>query len=443
MKQAGCVILSGMLLILVILACAATTYAYTSNGEITVIRQMLSAGNAGETITIEITLNVGGGIAGPIRGFYFTDEIPEDLTIETGSYAVTLNGADLSNIVEESGATGDVYPAAVPYRLILETPPDFTAENQLNSGDELLMRYEVTIPSDATGGTIYAFPGYSWVGCILSNSLEYIFGYEDVPVATITVISNVTTSSTTTSIEPSSTTTSIVSGTTTSSMRPSTSTTTALSTTTTIVPVPQCIVTIAPSSVIVDSGEEMLFNVETTLDGEKADGCIYEWEIVPPSDIGSTVDEGNYEAGFNLTGTEIIEYVVVTDVAHDGAAATAEVTVLSESIQGSIRGVFPKKLFRSHWLPMLYFLFIIGDETHFDLSSTASFYPADGIVSLGQMGFGDLLINLVIVQPGVQEGMVDLMVSTGEGEDQFTAIKREAIQINLFSFPLILDHQFP
>lgn len=173
-------------------------FGYSSNAGISVVRQMPSGGNTDETITIEITLNVGSGIAA-INGLYFTDEIPEDLTIETDSYNVMLNGANLTSIIEEIGILGDIYPSAVPYRLILETPPDFTEDNPLYGDDELVLTYDVTIPSDATLGTVYTFPGYSWVGRI-SSPLEDIFGYEDSPEVTLTVLPRQITITVTTNI---------------------------------------------------------------------------------------------------------------------------------------------------------------------------------------------------------------------------------------------------
>ncbi len=108
------------------------------------------------------------------------------------------------SIIEELGATGEVYPAAVPYRLILETPPGFTEDNPLYGDETLILTYDVTIPSDATLGTVYTFPGYSWVGRI-SPPLEDIFGYEDLSEVTLTVLARQINITVTTNIESGTT----------------------------------------------------------------------------------------------------------------------------------------------------------------------------------------------------------------------------------------------
>jgi hypothetical protein len=178
----------------------------STDGEVTIVRQMPSQATSGETITIEVTLTVGTGITDPIKGFYLADEIPEDLTIETSSYTATLNGSGLTSIMEETGSASAVYPSAVSYRLILETPPGFTEHNALQAGDELMLTYWVTIPSDAATGTTYIFPGYSWIGRILSNPVEDIFGYEDHAIS-MTVVSDASTTTITTTVPTTTTTT--------------------------------------------------------------------------------------------------------------------------------------------------------------------------------------------------------------------------------------------
>jgi hypothetical protein len=164
-----------------------TSFGYTTSEEITVFRQMPSFAEAGETIAVEITVHVGAGITDPINGFYLTDEIPVELLIQPGTFTATINGFDLSNITEEIGMSGDVYPAAVPYRLILETPPDFIEGNALQPGDQLTLHFSITTPVDASEDTVYLFPGYSWAGYSIPDPREYFFGYESLPETTLTI----------------------------------------------------------------------------------------------------------------------------------------------------------------------------------------------------------------------------------------------------------------
>ena len=156
-----------------------TALGYSNNNEITVTRQMSDQAMAGETITIEISLNVGTGIIDPIRGLYFTDQIPDDFLIDADSTTATLNKTNLTNITVEIGNSGGVYPGIVPYSIISETPPVFSEDNYLTAGDELIVSYEVTVPHDAVPGTVYTFSGHNWVGRIISNPAEDIFGYDD------------------------------------------------------------------------------------------------------------------------------------------------------------------------------------------------------------------------------------------------------------------------
>jgi hypothetical protein len=189
MKKSRHISLCLLYLFFNLIGCHLLSVAYTNNEEISVVRQMPSFAEAGETITVETTVTIG-GITNPINGFYFTDEIPEELLILPGTYTATLNGFDLSNITEEVGMLGDVYPATVPYRLILETPPDFIEGNALHPWDELTISFSITIPVDASEGTVYVFPGFNWVGYIAGTPQEYIFGYEILPEATLTIISS-------------------------------------------------------------------------------------------------------------------------------------------------------------------------------------------------------------------------------------------------------------
>ena len=191
MKTTRYFLLSLILFILTPITSTIPSFGYTNNAEITFVRQMPSQATPGETITIEFVFDIGDGITDPMRGFYFTDEIPEDLTVEEGSYTVKLNGVDLTNIVDEIGVAGDFYPGAIPYRLILETPPDFINNNPLEGGDKLILTYELTIPNDTTAYTVYTFPRYNWAGCIMGDPMEYVFGYKGLPDNTLTVLPSV------------------------------------------------------------------------------------------------------------------------------------------------------------------------------------------------------------------------------------------------------------
>jgi hypothetical protein len=102
-------------------------------------------------------------------------------------------------------------------------------------------------------------------------------------------------------------------------------TTTVPSTTTTIIT--SYTVSLSPSSAAIDSGTSLQFSAKTTLNGDEVDGT-YDWEIVPGSTIGSSIDgNGLFMSGENSTGSPVEETVRVTDTIHENTTATADVTI--------------------------------------------------------------------------------------------------------------------
>ena len=77
-----------------LIGCHLFSVAYTNNEEITVARQMPSFAEAGETITVETTITIG-GITNPINGFYFTDQIPEDLKTSLLEESLEMRKSDV------------------------------------------------------------------------------------------------------------------------------------------------------------------------------------------------------------------------------------------------------------------------------------------------------------------------------------------------------------
>jgi hypothetical protein len=179
----------------------------------------------------------------------------------------------------------------------------------------------------------------------------------------------------------------------------------------------------------VHSHGEISFQAITTLEGREVSECLYAWEILPPHVIESSIDEGTYSAGLNLTGAEVIEYIQVTDTAHDKVTATAQITVTPEAIQGIIKGVFPNTLYRSPWLPMVGILVISGSNCNFDITSRVSFEPQGNITSLFNVGLGDMLFAIVVVEPGSIQEEIDIVVVTGGEEETFYAMGKKLLII--------------
>jgi len=174
---------------------------------------------------------------------------------------------------------------------------------------------------------------------------------------------------------------------------------------------PECEVRINPSLATVSSGDTLTLSADTI--GDECKPGVYEWSI--DTEIESTIDqEGNYTAGINDTGSQITDIITVVDHANADISSSADIKVESEGT-GKIVNVFPPVLRGSRWIPLPYFLLIIGEDTNFNLSSTISFESED-ILKLARLGFGDILLALVLLKASPQEGAVNFTIST-KGEN--------------------------
>jgi len=85
---------------------------------------------------------------------------------------------------------------------------------------------------------------------------------------------------------------------------------------------------INPSLAAIDSGTSLQLSAMTTFNGEEVDGT-YDWEILPGSAMGSSIDgNGLFTAGENTADAGIEETVRVTDTAHDNKTAAAQITIM-------------------------------------------------------------------------------------------------------------------
>lgn len=109
-----------------------------------------------------------------IRGFYYTDNIPAELIVNTLSVQVDGETLTPSEYTYETGGVGSVYSGCRPYRWIIETPPGFAEDNPVSQS--VVIRYSV---SDATGvAATYEFPGNEWAGNV-EGGTGNAFGYDD------------------------------------------------------------------------------------------------------------------------------------------------------------------------------------------------------------------------------------------------------------------------
>jgi len=107
---------------------------------------------------ITVTINFSHAEPYDMRGFYFTEHLPVGLQVDPVS--VSIGDRPFVAYTFESGFSGEVFAGNIPYRWILEFPPDFEAENPIPSGSNVQIVY--TITSQFRG--YYSLYESSWAG---------------------------------------------------------------------------------------------------------------------------------------------------------------------------------------------------------------------------------------------------------------------------------------
>ena len=109
----------------------ASVFAFSTHD--TVISRRFDKTEAPTNRNINVTVTFRNLEADDLRGFYYTEHVPEGLTVNTLNLRI-FDGdieTEIAGYTLEFGASGDVYPGYVPYRWILETPPQPFIENNL------------------------------------------------------------------------------------------------------------------------------------------------------------------------------------------------------------------------------------------------------------------------------------------------------------------------
>jgi uncharacterized repeat protein (TIGR01451 family) len=119
-------------------------------------------------IIATVTFTNGG--TNTLRGFFYGDQAPSNLTVNPIS--VKIDGRTITNFVFEAGYPDDVYPGFTPMRWRLETPTNFASTNMLLTNSGVQITYSLT-SSNAGSFTLpqYDAVAYAPIG---SNS---VFAY--------------------------------------------------------------------------------------------------------------------------------------------------------------------------------------------------------------------------------------------------------------------------
>ena len=109
---------------------------------------------AGITVTVNFTTSE----VNDLRGFYYTEQIPQGLSVSTIS--VKINGSDIPDYIFENDSIGDVYPGYIPYRWVLETPTAFLENNPISPNYTVEIVYSISSRQTGT----FDFDEFGWVG---------------------------------------------------------------------------------------------------------------------------------------------------------------------------------------------------------------------------------------------------------------------------------------
>ncbi len=170
----------------------ATGHCYSSLPSVSAFRTLPATAGPGEPVTVRCSIVTDAGLTSGIRGFFFSDQIDNRLSSSLELIGLYMDyGEPVIEAAIEQGAANEIYSGATPFRIILETPPDFPENKILTSGSELVIEYSLTVPFDAAAGTRYTFPGFCWGGFLMETE-EAVFGFEDSPSVELQVESTAT-----------------------------------------------------------------------------------------------------------------------------------------------------------------------------------------------------------------------------------------------------------
>ena len=158
-------------LLIFLSASSGDVFGFTTNN--TTITRTFDKSEVAIGQSIAVTVTFTNNEAASLRGFYYSEQVPEGLVVSTTS--VKINGNAISNYIFESGSVGDVYPGNEVYRWILETPITFSENNSISTDSIVEIVYSVGSTQPGT----FHLDEFSWVGYYQGGS-RAAFGHSEV-----------------------------------------------------------------------------------------------------------------------------------------------------------------------------------------------------------------------------------------------------------------------
>jgi PKD repeat protein len=162
------------------------TYIYPTDKNILINRSFepddFSAVSSGGAITV--TIDVTNNESVPLRGFYYSDQVPDVWVVNTAS--VSVNGSSIADYTYGQGYTGEVYTDSIPHRWALEMPQGdgvFSPAHSIPASGGTARIVYTMIVSGGTGSD-YSIGYDAWAGWLETTpNGTAIFGYETIPSA--------------------------------------------------------------------------------------------------------------------------------------------------------------------------------------------------------------------------------------------------------------------
>lgn len=153
------------------------------------IARLFSTTTSVENEPITVTIQFTNLESNQLRGFYYTEQIPEGLNVTAVS--VRVDGNDISNYLFETGTVDEVYQNHYPIRWVLETPSEFHQANPINQNSVL----EIVYTLSAVHSGAFDLKESSWAGYFPDDIEEQraAFGHSEEDDAVIVIFQDTST----------------------------------------------------------------------------------------------------------------------------------------------------------------------------------------------------------------------------------------------------------
>jgi hypothetical protein len=141
---------------------AKVALAFSSDGS--TLTRVLSRNTSLTNFPIVLTATFTNNTTNTLHGFYYTEQIPSGLSVQTLS--VKVNGQSVSNYINETGEFGDVFSGVTPVRWILERPIHFSESNAISPNGTVQIAYSLNSTSTGT----FDLQDFSWVAMANSSA---------------------------------------------------------------------------------------------------------------------------------------------------------------------------------------------------------------------------------------------------------------------------------